>query len=56
MAEARTVDSNGAIATLRKQLQAEESQRDQLASERDVLSKQLYEAPTQRIGRKETAH
>jgi len=55
-AEARPVDSNGAIATLRKQLQAEETQRDQLASDRDVLSKQLATAQTdiQTLGAKLT--
>lgn len=42
--EAHTVDSNGAIETLRHQLQAEETQREQIASDRDVLSKQLVAA------------
>jgi hypothetical protein len=43
-AEAHTVDSNGAIATLRHQLQAEETEREQIASDRDALSKQLFTA------------
>ena len=44
--EAHSVDSNGAIATLRKQLQGEETQREQLTSDRDALSKQLVAAQT----------
>jgi hypothetical protein len=43
-AEAHTIGSNGAIATLQKQLQAEETQREQIASDRDALSKQLVTA------------
>jgi Anti-sigma-K factor rskA len=56
-AEAHTVDSNGAIATLRHQLQAEETQREQIASDRDVLSKQLVtaQADIQTLGAKLTS-
>jgi hypothetical protein len=55
--EAHTVDSNGAIATLRKQLQAEQTQREQIASDRDALSKQLATAQTdiQTLGAKLTS-
>jgi hypothetical protein len=45
-ADAHSVDSDGAIATLRKQLQAEATQRVQIASDRDTLSKQLAMAQT----------
>jgi anti-sigma-K factor RskA len=56
-AEAHTVGSNGAIATLRHQLQAEETQREQIASDRDALSKQLVAAQTdiQTLGAKLTS-
>jgi anti-sigma-K factor RskA len=43
-ADAHTIESNGAIATLQKQLQGEETQREQIASDRDALSKQLVTA------------
>jgi hypothetical protein len=56
-AEAHTVDSNEAIATLRHQLQAEETQREQIASDRDALSKQLITTQTdiQTLGAKLTS-
>jgi len=56
-AEAHTVDSNEAIATLRHQLQAEETQRKQIASDRDALSKQLITTQTdiQTLGAKLTS-
>jgi hypothetical protein len=56
-AEAHTDDSNGAIATLRKQLQMEETQREQIATDRDTLSKQLATAQTdiQTLGAKLTS-
>jgi hypothetical protein len=56
-ADAHTVDSNGAIETLRHQLQAEETQREQIASDRDVLSKQLVaaQADIQTLGAKLTS-
>jgi len=55
--EAHTVESNGAVATLRKQLQAEETEREQIASDRDALSKQLVAAQTdiQTLGAKLTS-
>ncbi len=40
-AETRTASTNAAIATLQHQLQVEEAQREQIASDRDALSKQL---------------
>lgn len=43
-AETRTASTNAAIATLQHQLQAEEAQREQIASDRDDLSKQLVTA------------
>jgi hypothetical protein len=56
-ADAHTDDSNGAIATLREQLQAEETQREQIATDRDTLSKQLAMAQTdiQTLGAKLTS-
>jgi hypothetical protein len=56
-AEAHTVDSNGAVAAFRKQLQAEEAEREQIASDRDALSKQLVAAQTdiQTLGAKLTS-
>jgi hypothetical protein len=56
-AEAHTGDSNEAIATLRHQLQTEETQREQIASDRDVLSKQLVaaQADIQTLGAKLTS-
>jgi hypothetical protein len=56
-AEAHTDDSNGAIAILRKQLQTEETQREQIAADRDTLSKQLATAQTdiQTLGAKLTS-
>ena len=43
-AETRTASTNDAIATLQHQLLAEEAQREQIASDRDALSKQLVTA------------
>ena len=56
-AETHTTDSNGVIATLSKQLQTEETQREQIASDRDVLSKQLVaaQADIQTLGAKLTS-
>jgi len=56
-AETPAVDSNGAVATLRKQLQAEQTEREQIASDRDALSKQLVTAQTdiQTLGAKLTS-
>jgi hypothetical protein len=56
-AEAHTIGSNGAIVTLQKQLQAEETQREQIASDRDALSKQLVTAQSdiQTLGAKLTS-
>jgi hypothetical protein len=56
-AEAHTVESNGAVAALRKQLQVEEAEREQIASDRDALNKQLVAAQTdiQTLGAKLTS-
>ncbi len=56
-AEAHALDSNGAAATLRKQLQVEEAEREQIASDRDALSKQLVTAQSdiQTLGAKLTS-
>ena len=56
-AEPPAVDSNGAVATLRKQLQAEQTEREQIAADRDALSKQLVTAQTdiQTLGAKLTS-
>jgi hypothetical protein len=56
-AETRTGSTNAGIATLQHQLQAEEAQREQIASDRDALSKQLVTAQMdiQTLGAKLTA-